>query len=402
MFEILDKIRRVSGKVLMELETCTRCSICADTCPTYLEVKEPSLVPGGRAALFLRLYRKKTSLIRKLLGNGEISEDEVKALLQSSYNCTLCGRCMEACPFGFQTVEMWTEIRLILYEEGFLPNELRGLSQNLHDQKNPYGMDPSTRIDWVDYTGLEEPSFKDKAKIVYFVGCTSSFKAVDQEIPYAASLILNHVKADWTLLGEEEVCCGGPSIMHGDIRTAIDLARKNVNEIEKKNAEVVVVTCPTCYRVLKWEYPRLIGRKPRFNVTFFLQYIHDLLKKGTLNLKKKDERITYHDPCELSRHSGFMKEAREIIKQLTTNFLEMEERGVHTRCCGGGGLLQATHNDVRLKISEKRIRQALDLKPAIIATSCPTCKMTLHEASLNHDVKVLDLVELVAANLGVM
>lgn len=257
---------------------------------------------------------------------------------------------------------------------------------------------------WIEYSELEDAPINEKADVVYFVGCTSSLKSQTQDIPYCISRILNEAKEKWTLLGDDEKCCGAPSLMAGDWEGARELAEHNVKLIESLGAKKVVTGCPSCYRALKYKYPQLLKRKPMFRVVHAVELAHEYLwKSGRLLVTEKfDERIAYHDPCELARLCEIVEEPREVLQVLTDNMVELPENRLDTRCCGGGGLLQATDNEMRLKIAEKRIRQAERLKVDILTSACPACKITLVDGSNNidSDIEILDIMELLARRLG--
>jgi len=190
-------------------------------------------------------------------------------------------------------------------------------------------------------------------------------------------------------------------MMVGDEETAKEFAEHNVEVIEETHADIVVVGCASCYRMLRWEYPFLLRRRPRFEVLHITELLNQYLEEGKLKLTKSDIPVTYHDPCELSRLGGVIKEPRKILKALTNNFVEIPEHGKDTRCCGGGGLLQAIDNELRIKIGVERIRQAESTGAKIITSACPSCKLTLLDAakSIGSSIEVLDIVEFLAKQL---
>lgn len=389
---------------LIELDTCSRCAHCAEYCPIYEERRKPELVPGGRVALLSKLIGKK-GVLSLVSGSKTVSVEELEKAVNSLYTCSLCGRCLEVCPFSIQTPELWETFRTIIYDADRPLQALKLLGKTIVEKKNPYGADSELRTFWIERRGLKEAPIMKKAKVVYFTGCTSALKSQTQSIAYATSLILNHVKEDWTLLGDKEWCCGSPSMMLGDRRGAIELAKHNVEIIESTGAIKVVTSCPSCYRVLKYRYPQFIGRTPNFEVLHAVELIHQYLRQGFLAKGGKIEGITaYHDPCELARLSIIFKEPREILKVFTNKLVELPENKMDTRCCGGGGLLQAVDNELRIKIAQGRIKQAERIKTEFLTSACPACKLTLIDAakSMNSNIKVLDIAELVAQKIGLM
>jgi Fe-S oxidoreductase len=305
---------------------------------------------------------------------------------------------MEVCASSIQTHELWQTFRSIIYDTNLCPKPLRKLNSAINQTGNPYGSDPSVRLLWAEYTGLSEVPIKEKANTVYFVGCTTALRFQTQSIAYATSTILNKTGEDWTLLGEKEKCCGSPYLMIGNIEGAREIAAYNTKVIEDTEANIVITSCPSCYRFIKFDYPKLLGRMPKFRVLHVTELLQYYLKKGILSVKDTyKERVIYHDPCELVRLGGIVDEPRNILKSFAYDLVEFPESKVNTRCCGGGGLLQAIDNELRLKMSEKRLRQAEALDVHILLSACPSCKITLSEAARNlgSEVRILDLTEFV-------
>jgi len=398
VFVPVDNLRKLH---LVYSDTCSTCAICADYCPTYLGKKDPELIPGKKHEYVLKLINAQKSFLRMIFGPKPVDAKELREKVQYLYTCTLCGRCSEVCSYDVDLHSLWANIRVSIFKAGFTPEPLKMLQATLKKTKDPYNAGLDMRTFWVKRTRLKDVPFKHTANMVYFVGCATAFRAQNRGIASSITQILNYFKEDWTLLGDKEWCCGSPIMMVGDEETAKEFAEHNVEVIEETHADIVVVGCASCYRMLRWEYPFLLRRRPRFEVLHITELLNQYLEEGKLKLTKSDIPVTYHDPCELSRLGGVIKEPRKILKALTNNFVEIPEHGKDTRCCGGGGLLQAIDNDLRIKIGVERIRQAESTGAKIITSACPSCKLTLLDAakSIGSSIEVLDIVEFLAKQL---
>ena len=397
-------VNRLSKLQLAELDTCSRCAQCAEYCPTYTETEErqPELIPGKKVSSLSKLVKKKTGIWSLIQRPKPIKPEEIERISGNLYTCTLCGRCQVACPFSIQTEHLWRTFRSIIFEAGQAPEPLRMLDGSIQEKRNPYGADADLRTMWTEYMDTSELPLKEKADTVYFVGCTSALKGQVQDIPPAIASILNLAGEDWTLLGEEECCCGSPSLMIGNWERARELAALNTELIKSKGAKRVVTGCPGCYRALK-KYPELLGEPPEFEAFHMLELINQYLKDGRLSIADKfKERIVYHDPCELGRLSGIYEIPREVLRAITDEPVEFPESKSDSRCCGGGGLLLAADPELRLKIARHRVSQAEEVKADILVSACPACKMTLLDGiqSKNTKMKMVDLTELVAQKLS--
>jgi heterodisulfide reductase subunit D len=392
---------KLSRRQLVELDTCSKCSNCAEYCPTYIGTKNLRLIPGGKATSLSRLVKKQNGLRSRFLKPKPVTKEEIEAISSNLYACTLCGRCHEVCPFSIQTEELWRTFRQIMFDASQVPQPLQMMDGGILQKRNPYGSDADLRTSCLDYMDSSEVPTKKTADTFYFIGCTSALKAQVQDIPTAIAHILNIAGEDWTLGVEEEWCCGSPSLMVGNLERAKEHAEHNVALIKSIGAKRVVTGCPGCYRALK-KYPQLLGRPLGFEVFHMVELIDQYLKDSRLQITERfKESIVYHDPCELGRLSGITEAPRAILRAITDELLEFPESKSDSRCCGGGGLLQATSDDLRLKIAEYRVAQAKRIGAKILTSACPACKMALLDAiqSKNTEMKMFDLTELVAQKL---
>ncbi|MBT7347873.1 (Fe-S)-binding protein [Candidatus Bathyarchaeota archaeon] len=393
-----------SRKQLMELDTCSHCALCTEMCPAYNSSKDSLHAPGVRTSKAVKLYDKKFSLWSKIFGEKEITQKEMDDLAESAYHCTLCGRCRESCPFGFETHELWIRIREIVEAMGTTPENVARLSNMLDENMNPYGQDPDTRLDWSFYVDIDEVPEEDEADIAYFIGCTTAYKGANHEVAFSISKILESLDVSWTVLGEDEWCCGAPSMMAGKAEEAKKYAEHNVKMLEDRKVKKVITGCAGCFRSFKFEYPALLGRKPNFEIQHSVEFLRDQLAEGKLDLEKGDETIIYHDPCELGRLSGIIKEPREALSYLTSNQIEFDENGIDSKCCGGGGLLQGVNNDMRLDIVKIKLEEALAKNADILVSACPACKLAFVDGAREHEIEleIRDIHEIVAKRFGVL
>lgn len=390
-------VEKLTKLQLIELDACVRCAHCAEYCPAFAELNNPDTIPGGRTLLLSKLVKKQKGLLRLITGPKEVDPKTFERIRDSLYECTLCGRCAEVCVSSIQLHSLWETFRSIAHDSGCKPKPLALLEETIREKKNPYGADQELRFLWAERLSFRVP-IDQRARTVYFVGCTSSLKFLTQSIAQSMAIILNKVGEDWTLLSNE-LCCGSPSLMIGDEVTAMKLAIHNVELIESLGARDVVTGCPSCYRALKFKYRRLIGKGPAFEVLHSTELIHRYLRERRLVVEEElAARVAYHDPCELARLGGVIEKPREILKEMVSEFLELPENKFDGRCCGGGGIMQAVDDELRMKIVSKRVRQAEEVKADILISACPACKLTLTDGmkASKSRIEVLDVAEFVA------
>ncbi|MEM4699700.1 MAG: (Fe-S)-binding protein [Candidatus Nezhaarchaeales archaeon] len=384
------KLRRLQR---LYLDVCVRCSLCSLKCPAYEASEDLRAAPSYRVRLLCDLLRRP----------GKFSKDA--ELLASTYSCALCGRCEESCPFGIDVPSLWLSLREAIHSSGLSYGPLKELEEAVLKLKNPYGAEPHMRAYWAEMVGLEEEVKRARgrrAEVLLFAGCTPSLRSVAQDILASAVRLLERARASWALL-DDEWCCGYPLILLGNGEAAAEFAKHNAEAIEAAAPKYLTTVCPTCYKMFRFEYPALLGRPTRFMAV----HITELLARYFIELKleapaKLDLRVAYHDPCDLARASGVTEAPRVLIREVSRELIELPGNRLNTYCCGGGGLLQAVNNELRLKIAKRRLREAVEAGADVLASACPSCKASLAEAAREGGlgVEVLDVVELVARALG--
>jgi Fe-S oxidoreductase len=135
-----------------------------------------------------------------------------------------------------------------------------------------------------------------------------------------------------------------------------------------------------------------------------VQYIETLLKEGKIELKPiPNQKVAYHDPCDLGRHLGVYDSPRYILKRIPgVELVEFEANRQNTVCCGGGGGYKAVDPEKSLEVASKRVAEAVKAKAEVIVSACPSCKRNLQLAAeigqqqKKWNIQVMDITELVA------
>ena len=369
---------------------CARCGECVDVCPVYKETDDKYTAPGYK-------IKEMRGLINKQLMpyTGSADEETTEKLAKGLYACTLCGRCWSVCPYNYDLVELWEKARESAFDNDLGIDGHKQMIDSVKTENNIFNMAHDRRKKWT--TGEDVP-VGEKADVVFFVGCLMSYRGQLKPSAKAMAAIMNAAGEKWTLL-ENEVCCGVPLKFSGGIDYMKELVNANVSAIEATGARKIVFSCPGCYRMFKQEYASLLG--DRVELLHSTELINSYLKSGKIKLKKSDQTITYHDPCELSRLTGVIEEPRNVFANLTSNYVELPNNKFNVECCGGGGLYKAADIDRSLAIAKKRIGQAENKRATTLTTACPSCYMTLIQAarSKKSEVKVNDFAEVVAQML---
>ena len=117
-----------------------------------------------------------------------------------------------------------------------------------------------------------------------------------------------------------------------------------------------------------------------------------LIQKGAFRLDKTANdslKVTYHDPCNVARATGYFEPPRNILKAVCNNFMEMDPHTIreNTYCCGaGGGLLADELMEIRMAGGKPRAEACRETGANYLATICAICKANLPEVMKHHHV----------------
>lgn len=410
-----------------ELLRCMKCGNCMSVCPVYNVEKKESSVARGKIALGEAVIDNKIDI-----------DDET--LVKLIFNCLVCKSCMMACPSGVRFDRIIIGLRAAIARKKGIPfvkKALFGLLKNpeLFDKgmkafaamqgvflrkegekiRTPKGFlkQLGKRFD-EDFVlpELSKESFRDKVgevedvpnsqtTVIFFTGCSVNYfyPQVGQDTIYV--LKKNNVKV---ITPKNQNCCGMPVMVHGDVETARELAKKNLDTFEQFQAQYIITVCGSCGSALKHEYPIILegdsvyeekakkwSQKVYDISTFLMKIIKFQAPKGKIKLK-----VTYHDSCHLKKSMKVFNEPRQLLKMIPgLSLIEMKKPDT---CCGSGGSYHLTHADTALKITQAKIEDIKQTDAQVVCTGCPACMMELFEGlhRWNGNCKVLHTVSLLA------
>jgi len=358
------------------------CPMCNHVCPVIKVTKNEANGPRG-LALSLFLVSK---------GMRQFDEPRVDRI----YQCTTSGICEAWSLGGYDLSGMVLAGRADVVDQGKAPPSAVKTQKNIEDMQNPFGEPRETRSKLVAKL-TEESGSKKKAEILYFMGCTTTYR--QPEIAKASVKILHKAGVNFTLL-EDEPCCGAPLYELGFREHARREARDLSQLIAKSGCNQVITSCPHCYRALTEWYPQLGVQLPAgVEVKHTADYFSGLAKDRKIRLSKRSEIVTYHDPCYLGRFGKVFEQPRELIKEVSgSNFKEMKWNRQKAMCCGAGGGMSFTNPRIAAQIEGTLIGEASKTGSEILITACPLCSDNL--ASSREKLKFQDISQFLADSLA--
>ncbi|TXT55655.1 MAG: hypothetical protein BAJATHORv1_30035 [Candidatus Thorarchaeota archaeon] len=381
--------------------TCAQCSFCQvghGACPTY-KVKRVDSYSG-----------KGKMLITRALAQKRISKEEgLEGLRDGIFGCTLCGGCEEVCQVDIPFIQIYQLMRSDFKDMGMWPEGLGDAKAMLMKSRNIQGQPQMDRIEGWSYWHPEEDYLLDregvKSKTAIFLGCASSFKAVPIQASIATAMIMEKIDEEFTMLGEEEWCCGAPLIMTGDFEGAKEFALHNIRKYKELGVERIVTNCPGCYKMWAHEYHEFLDIDHEFEIIYGADFFMRLIDEGKMNNISSDYEatVTFHDGCDAGRNAGFYEEPRKVLENLPgVTFEELPHNKANCYCCGSGGVLRAFDNEFALQINELKVEDIEQTNTDIVVSMCPSCVDFMHGQLpvAGSEKASMDLAVIIAKSLG--
>jgi glycolate oxidase iron-sulfur subunit len=409
-------------------QKCLRCGLCTMDCPVHqVEADEYTAARG-----------------RNLLANGiNGKKDFNKQFRQRFEKCLLCGTCLPKCPQQIPIDRLTISVREEMVRtiglglakhfafryamkdrarfgkiltraskyQKYLPGgegkirHLPAFLSILNSGRRLPEIAPVFLRDRLSVLSSPEPEKRKGIRIGFFMGCAIDF--IYPEIGQKIVRFLNDQGVE-VLVPREQGCCALPLIGSGDLQTAQEMAQKNLEAFG--NVDLVVTGCATCGSALKDYGTFFEGGEIQFDsfaakVRDFSEFLIRDLKLSPEDLSSGAERkgnlkVTYHDPCHLSRYQGIKKEPRQVISALPG--VQLVEMDGADQCCGMGGSFGLSYYDVSKKIADKKASAIRKTGADAVVTTCPGCRMQLLDTLNRHGLpqRVVHLAELLLPDGG--
>jgi hypothetical protein len=199
-------------------------------------------------------------------------------------------------------------------------------------------------------------------------------------------------------LGDEEPCCATPLYYAGFQEEFAAQAASTQRTLHERGIKEVISMVPSCTYALQRLFPRFL-KGWEVKISHFVEVVWEAIKQGKRFRLSRKVRVTYHDPCVLSRFLGLTEEPRQILRSIEgVEFADVERNKAEwSTCCGGGGGFEVIFPEISHTLAANRVRELLETSASIIVTSCPGCLLQLREGVKKlkaKGVKVMDMAQL--------
>lgn len=316
--------------------TCTKCGLCKEEC------------------LFLKTFQIEPKEFAESL--TEKSADNLD--LSLIFACNLCGTCEEVCPEGISLKDLFLLLR----------------QERLKKEKEHFPAFAwiKERMAWISKGGFLYPQSA-KCETVFFPGCNLPGYNPQLVLETYWYLKKQHNPSTGIILN----CCGAPFEGLGASIDLRDTLQSISFQIEKTGASLIIMACPTCYRIFREYFPQ-----------YTLTTVYEIMgKEGLPKVKKnsKEKFFLFH-PCATKNEKEIQHAVRNLIE--TMGYSVSENNGQKTRinCCGVGGMVGITNPVMASIIGAERTEGISNS----IVTYCASCREAL--VQYRPSLHILDLI----------
>jgi Fe-S oxidoreductase len=411
--------KNLSRQILFMMKACVNCGICAEACHFYCSTSDPEVIPVNKfrklSLLLRRYFDPVSSRLPFLKGIQPPDDTELSQLFKAAYeDCTLCGKCALSCPLGINTGEMMFLARAMLCSVGQLPSGLVDPVKAAFKVGNYLGLstqDFIENIEWIaeemeDDIGQENfsiPIDRQGAAVLYIPHPLEA-----RDLPFLlmdAVKILHTAQEDYTF-SSYDFDTVNYAYYQGSKENMMRIAGRLLEARQMLGAKsIALAPCGHGYRVMRWEVEKYLGKRFSFSVLAIVELIERYITTGRIQMEKNvfEGPVTFHDPCNVARRGGVIQAPRNILKALTSEFIEMQPNGARNYCCGGGGGLASTadYGQIRINNGKTKADQIRRTGAKIVATNCFNCMTQIRDLNKAYDlgIEVKSIVELVAGSL---
>ncbi len=410
------------------LNTCVRCGLCLESCPTYTRLgREPSS-PRGRIALI------------RGVAEGRIAVD-APGFLHQMDECLGCLACQAVCPSGVQYGHLleagraqakaakpasplrrlieravfrllfvnltlfWLFARSMwLYQKSGLQFVVRQLGLlKLLGLAGSEKLLPVVNNQFLLAGGQQYTPTSASARpkrVALLTGCVQSVA-----FAHVHEATINTLQANGcqVVLPPGQQCCGALHAHGGDFEQARALARQNIEALEAANPDVVVVNAAGCSHHLK-EYAHLLKDDPVYaeRAEKFVAKARDITEllaelgpaPATAPLPW---RVTYQEPCHLVHGQKVTGQPRQVLAAIPG--LELVEMAESAMCCGSAGTYNIMQPEMATRLQTDKLDNALATGATVIASANTGCMIQLEAGLKERDrpARVMHIVEILDA-----
>ena len=379
------------------IRACRYCPMCRHVCTSGNLSFHESDYPRGRGLLLDKIYKETL----------HYSPDVVESL----YNCFLCGCCWANCEGGFLMQRLVEASRKDIVSLGCQPGIADEIRELIVTGKNPYaglmgagatGSKPGSTVFEPDNGRVDK-----KADILYFMGDNIKFNFHD--IAGKTIGILDWLGADYTLLSGEPTE-GKILRLLGFEKDAAEKAGVLVKRIKNLGIGSIVISDPLSYDAFKndfADYGIKLDTPIEHISRVFAEFLEGYRDRGNperdensrcgsghLELNRIDKKTTIADSEFLGRFNSVYEEPRNLIQAITENFVEMRNNRSRALATGEAAFIfNSDHFRMGQQLGKKICSEAGFSGAELLITLSATAKNNLAGSCKKNGIQVMEISE---------
>ncbi len=419
------------------LQQCMHCGMCLPACPTYVETGRERNSPRGRISLM------------RAVADGEL--ETTAAFADEMSYCVGCLACTTACPAGVDYVTLLETARTHIEDSGINASAGRSLLRAFTLRglfMSPGTLRATGRLLWLwQACGLQKtirelrlttllpkrlrelepatPSIQrhfsdaliapvEPAKgtrrylVAVLTGCVQDLVFSDVNRATVDVLVENGCEV---VTPRAQHCCGSLHAHNGDLSTAKELARRQLDTINPDDFDAIISNAAGCGSHLK-HYERLLAEDPAYaaRAAAWSKKLKDIsewivaigFRKPIANPQSEIPNlpsatsVTYHEACHLCHGQKITSQPRQILRAIPG--LELKECAESTWCCGSAGIYSLTQPATATWLRDRKLGHLHATGATVIATGNPGCQLHLENGlrAAGDDHRVVHPVVLLA------
>ena len=266
------------------------------------------------------------SYARQMYNNASIVKGEHQANRLIT-GCMLCGQCTELCPERFSMAELCLDSRRDMVRRNYMPPSAHEFA--LEDMHSANGPDCALALPHAGGGGQ---------KYVFFPGCQLAASRGEQVLAVYAHLREIFAAEDaGGGVGLFLSCCGVPAHWAGRERLFEESLAALRGQWEALGSPVLITACASCTKILR----EMAGDIPVLSLWQVLDE-HGCGEEGEVLAGT----YSVHDPCAARHDVAWQGAVRSLAGKSGVTLHEPAHSGLHTPCCGYGGLTWCAHPDL--------------------------------------------------------
>lgn len=283
------------------------------------------------------------------------------------YSCMLCGYCTEVCPTSVDFKSLFLELRRNTVDnyDGKLPKEFNFKGVELHQKLSFSNLFTS------DIQNLQ-------SETIFFPGC-----ALLSNSPETVRKTYNYLREKIKGIGIYTKCCGKPTSYMGKEEEFNSYYGILAKEFKTKGIKRIITCCPNCHITIK-------KNSPSIEVISLWEIVAEMGipedKKGKFS--NIDKEFSIHDPCSTRNEEKMHDSVRKIMEDLGLKVEEMQHNKEQTLCCGAGGMVSVSYEEIAKNHTNRRAQEA---NTEYIISYCQECVESMRKGGKT-SYHILDLL----------